>query len=136
MARKFAKKSLWLKANERSRKAFCLVMEGKGYEEIAKELDMSVAGVKYALDRAIERWDAEGRDAMRTAATKALQTKLIEIECILKSAKETKTKLNAIEEYRKYVETISKLIGLNEPEKLEVSGEPMIKLVGSSWDKI
>lgn len=131
------KKSGWLKARAKHREAFIMCMNGSTLQEIADKLGYKhESGAKVALDAAVDLWDQEGQEFMKTAALKSLQNKLRQLDVILDTAEKDTVKLNAIEGYRKYIETINRMIGLNAAEKVEISGEPIIKLVGDQWDKI
>ena len=131
------KKAGWLKARAKHREAFIMCMKGDTLQEIAKKLGYKhESGAKCALDAAVNLWDQEGQEFMKTAALASLQNKLRQLDAILDTAEKDTVKLNAIEGFRKYIETINRMIGLNAAEKVEISGEPVIKLVGDQWDKI
>ena len=128
-----------LLADKRSREAFVLAMEGKSCQEIGDILGYKTSmGAWLALKRAHEKFDKETIELMKNAAFRTMQSKLEECNKILKNADTDKTKLMAIETYRKFLADIIKLLGLNEPDKTDITsqGEPILRLVNSEWSNI
>jgi len=125
-----------IKAQQRARDAFCMAAKGYTIQEIADELGITYSGVQGCLRRAYKKFTEESNLEMKNTILAAMQEKLRQCEDLLKS-RDTKIKLMAMEQFRKYLADMRKMCGLDQPERTDITsgGEP-INFNGKEWESL
>lgn len=107
-----------LRAAERQAKALNLRKAGATYEQIAKELGLSLAGAYQCVKAALQRTIQEPADEYRKVEIERLNTMLRAIW-----ARVLNGDLGAIDRAVRIVDKISALLGLDAPTKVEHGGK-------------
>lgn len=120
------------------REAFCMSMDGHTCREIAEKLNVSTMTAYNYIKKAHLKFNEESIKIMKKSAMNAMQKKLRQCESIIDNATDDKIKLHAMETYRKYIADMNKLLGLNEPEKTDITskGEPILRLIGEEFGEL
>lgn len=113
------------RARVREEQALALRIGGATYDQIGQALGMSLEGARKAVKRALERTMEEVKD--NAEALRELERQRLERLILSMMPSAQKGNVPAAETVRKLSESLRKLLGLNMPERVDVTtgGKPL-----------